>query len=126
MKYKISLSEDKTFLRVRVFETINGKMEREFARNAIKIAKEHKIDNFLVDVRGTSNIANSIEHYLLGYEDINKFGLNRNSKIAILADANDLSQNFIETIISNAGYRCRVFSYEDAALKWLETIGINH
>ena len=126
MKYKIALSEDETYVRVQVFETINGNMEREFAGNAIKIAKQRKINKFLVDVRGTPNIANSIEHYLLGYEDMNRFGLNRKTKIAILADTNDLSHNFIETVIINAGYRCRVFPDEDAALEWLGPIGGTH
>ncbi|MFC1812895.1 hypothetical protein ACFL03_09395 [Thermodesulfobacteriota bacterium] len=119
MRYKISLSENGTYVRIRVFEAITGEIEKEFAEIAIKDAKQRKISKFLVDVRGTLNIASSLEQYLFGYEDMNQFGLDRGSRIAVLADANDKSHNFIETIFVNAGYHCRIFTDEDAASKWL-------
>jgi len=119
MKYKISLSDDRTYVRIRVLRAITGKMEREFAENAIQDAKQRKIRKFLVDVRGTPNIASSFEHYSLAYEDMNKFGLDKDSRIAVLADANDKSHDFIETVFVNAGYHCHIFSEEDTALKWL-------
>lgn len=119
MKYKISLSEDGTYIRIRVIEAITGEVEKDFAENAIKEAKQHKISRFLVDVRGILNIASSLEQYLLGYEDMKQFGLDRGSRIAVIADANDKSHKFIETVFVNAGYRCRIFPDEDIALKWL-------
>ena len=103
MKYKISLSKDKAYVRIRVFEAFNGKTEKEFAENAIKDAKQHKINKFLVDVRGTPNIASSLEKYLLAYVDMDQFGLYRGSRIAILADENDESHNLVETVFINAG-----------------------
>ncbi len=50
--------------------------------------------------------------------DVKLFGLNRNSRIAILVDLNDKSHNFIETVLRNAGYNCRIFFNEDAVVKW--------
>jgi hypothetical protein len=119
MNYKISLSEDETYIRIRVLEAITGEMEREFAERAIKDAKQWSTKLFLVDVRGTPNISGSLEKYLLGYKDMHQFGLDRSSKIAILADKIDKSHDFIETVFVNAGYLCRIFSNEDDALKWL-------
>ena len=119
MKYKISVSEDGTYISIRVLETITGEIEKEFAKFAIKEAKQRKIRKFLVDVRGTRNIANSSEQYLLGYEDMKQFDLDKHSRIAVLVDENDNSHNFIETIMFNAGYLCSIFIDEDAALEWL-------
>ena len=120
MNYEISLSEDGTYIRLRIFEAVNGEMERKLAENVIKEAKQHKINNYLIDVRGTPNIANVVEQYRFGYEDMKRFGLDLDSSIAILADANDTSHNFIETVFVNAGYNCRIFADEGAALKWFE------
>jgi hypothetical protein len=119
MKYKIAISKDGTYIRIRVFEAITGEMERNFAQNAIKDARRWKTNKFLVDVRGTLNITSSLEKYLFGYKDMNQFGLDRVSGIAVLADANDKSHDFIETVFLNAGYQCRIFPNEEAALKWL-------
>jgi hypothetical protein len=119
MKYKISISEGGTYIRIRVFEAITGEMERNFAQNAIKDAKNVKVNKFLVDVRSSPNIASSLEKYFFGYRDMHQFGLDRGSRIAVLADANDKSHDFIETVFLNAGYQCRIFPDEDAALKWL-------
>ena len=120
MKYEISLSEDGSYVRIRVFEVITGDVEREFAEEAIKEAKQHGIAKFLVDVRGTSNVAATFEQFLFGYKDMNQFALDRSSMIAVLVDAGDKSHDFIETVMLNAGYNCRLFPDEDSALKWLE------
>jgi hypothetical protein len=120
MKYAISLSEDGKHIRIRVFEAITGDMEREFAANAIEEARRHGLRKFLVDVRGTSNVAATLEQFTLGHKDMDEFALDRSSRIAILADAADRSHDFIETVFLNAGFDCRLFSTEDAALKWLE------
>lgn len=119
MKYKISLSEDGTYIRIRVFEVVTGDMEREFAEKAIKEAKQLGINNYLVDVRGTQNIAAIFEQFLFAYKDMDRFALEKSSRIAILADIGDNSHGLVETVFQNAGYNCRIFSDEDSALKWL-------
>ena len=119
MNYKISLSEDGTFIRIRVYVAINGETEKEFAGKAITEAKQRNINRFLVDVRGVRNVAKSFQQYLFGYEDIDRLGLSQSSKIAVLADETDRTHDFIETVLVNAGYDCRLFSDEKAALDWL-------
>ncbi|MFC1764154.1 hypothetical protein ACFL6U_19030 [Planctomycetota bacterium] len=119
MKYTISLSEDGTYVRIRVSETITGEGEKDFAQNAIKDAKAHRINKFLVDVRGAPNKASSLEQYRFGHEDVKQFGLDRGARIAVLADTDDQSHDFIETVFVNAGYCCRLFQAEDLAVEWL-------
>jgi hypothetical protein len=119
MKYELSLSEDRTYVRVRVLKPITEALEREFAQNAIKDAKRLDIAKFLVDVRGIPNVASSFEQCLFGYKAMNQFGLGRNARIAVVVDADDKSHDFIETTLVNAGYRCRLFPDADSALQWL-------
>ena len=119
MAYIISVSEDGTYVRIRVLGAITGDAEKEFAEKAIKEAKQHGIKKFLVDVGGTQNIAAIFEQFLFAYKDMNHLALEKSSRIAILADPGDRSHDLIETVLRNAGYDCRLFSDEDSALKWL-------
>ena len=119
MGYIISVSEDKTYVRIRAFGVITGESEKEFAEKAIKAAKQHGIKGFLVDVRGTQNIAAIFEQFLFAYKDMNHLALEKSSRIAILADPGDRSHDLIKTVLRNAGYDCQLFSGEDSALKWL-------
>jgi hypothetical protein len=119
MEYEISLSEDRTYVRIRVFKAITGELEKEFAGNAIRDAKERQIHKYLVDVRGTPNIATSSEQYFFGHKEMDQLGLDRGSRIAVLVDAEDSSHDFVETVFVNAGFACRIFRDNDAALKWL-------
>ena len=119
MRYNIILSDDGTYLRVQALETITGKLAREFAKKAIEEAKKQNIKRFLVDVQGIKNVSGTEEKYDFGYEDMDLFGLDKLSKIAILASSGDQSHNFIATSLSNAGYRCSLFADEALAMKWL-------
>jgi hypothetical protein len=94
-------------------------MEKEFAEKAISIAKQHNMSKFLVDVRGTQNVASTLEQYIFGYQNMLQFGLPKDSDISILANADNESHSFIETLLINAGYHCRLFRDEEAALEWL-------
>lgn len=117
MKYKITFNG--IYLRVQAFKTITGGLAREFAKKAIEEAKKQKVNKFLIDVRGAQNISSTMKKYTFGHKDMDLFGLDRLSKIAIVANSGDQSHNFIATIMSNAGYRCNMFADEAAALKWL-------
>ncbi len=120
MKYEIMLSEDKTYLRVRVFDTINEKLSKEFAGEAIKEAKQLNIKKFFIDVRGSRNTSGTFHQYLFGHKDLSRLGLEKLSKIAILTDEDDKSHDFIETVMCNAGYKCHLFQSERSVLEWFE------
>lgn len=120
MKYEISLSDDGNYLEIRLFQFITGDLEREFAERAIRDANKHKVSRFLVDVRGTPNIASFVDQYFFGHREMAQFGLDKSSRIAILTGDDDHTHHFIETVLVNAGYRCRSFRSRDAAVDWLE------
>ena len=120
MKYEISISKSETYVKVKVNETISAEMARDFAEEAIKKANQHNIKKFLIDVRGTRNVAGHLENYLFAYENVNRFGLDRNSRIGVIVSPGDKSHDFVETVLMNAGYNCCLFLEEYSAIEWLE------
>jgi hypothetical protein len=120
MKYEISMSGSRRYIKVRVDEVINAELEREFSYKTIQEAKKHNIKNFLVDVRNVSNVAGNLENYVFAYKNMRQFGLEKDSKIAVLVNPDDKSHDFIETVFRNAGYSCVIFTDEKTAIDWLE------
>jgi hypothetical protein len=94
-------------------------MARVFTEDAIKMLKQSNTNRLLVDVRSSPSVQSSVEQYLLATRDVNQFGLDRNSRIAVLVKPGDRSHDFVETVFRNAGYRFRLFHDEDSALEWL-------
>lgn len=119
MQYKISLSEDGTYIRVQVFEPVTAKMLGELADKAIALARQHRILKHLVDVRQVSNVSSPVEQYQLAHEDAKQMALDPLSRIAVLVNPQDPSHDFMETVLQNAWYNCRLFADEKTALKWL-------
>lgn len=119
MEYKISLSEDGKYVRIRIFETVTDDMGRRLAAKAIHEAKQSKITKYLVDVRQVSNISDILEHYLFADKDIYGRTLDIFSRIAVVLKAEDNTHAFIESVFLNAGYCCRLFLDEGTALRWL-------
>ena len=119
MDYDLTVSDDGTYLEIRVFRPITGEMARRFAGDAIKEGHKRDIRRFLVDARGNRNVSSVIEQYRLGNEDMAQFELHRLSKIAVVVDEGDTSHDFVETVFRNAGYACSMFSDKFAALGWL-------
>lgn len=119
MKYEISISEDKTFVRIRVFGSITDEMNKEFAEKAILTARENNLLNHLVDVRQAQHVSSTFDQYQFAYKDMEQMLLDKKSSIAVLARADDQSHNFIETVFRNAGYNCKLFIDEETAINWL-------
>ena len=119
MNFSILFPEGADFVSIIAHDKLDGNTQRELAQNAIELANSRGIRKFLVDVQGVKNTAATFEQYQLGYKDMEKFFLDRRSKIAICADANDNSHDFIETVFKNAGYQCHLFNNEADAINWL-------
>lgn len=120
MKFEVELSDDGTHVRIRVFTPITEELTREFTAAAIGLANQHGILKYLVDVRRAKNISSTISQYQMGYEDLAKVSFSRKSMIAVVYRAGDTSHNFVETVMANAGFNCKLFEEDDAAaLKWL-------
>ncbi len=118
MKYEISVSEDRTYIKVTVYGDITAELQKEFAGNAIRKSQEHNIINFLVDVSQVINTASVLDNYRFAHGDMMRFGQPRAAKIAVLVAPHDSSHNFVETVFKNAGYNFRLFKEKGEALAW--------
>lgn len=123
MEFTLSISEKQNCVIVQVHQSITQDMVQRFAKEAIELANRHGLRQTLVDVRGVANLASAIANYKFAYQDVKRFGLGRDMRIAILADPDDSSHAFVETLFRNAGYECRLFVEKDAALAWLDRSG---
>ena len=119
MNYEVTLSAAEELVRITVHEPITAELQQAFAFEAITLATKHGIRRYLADVRHAPNVAGTYDQFVLADEDLKRFELAGNSKIAILVRAQDLSHDFIELAFRNSGYECRKFLDEEEALEWL-------
>ena len=120
MDYQIEPSKENGFVKIKVYKSITADLEKFFAKEAIDVACRNRLLNYYVDVRGVPNVANTLDQYRLAYENMNNFGLDGKSKIAVVHSQNDHSHDFIETVFRNAGYNCKLFTNEGEAYDWLK------
>ncbi|MFH1851544.1 MAG: hypothetical protein ABIA75_04300 [Candidatus Neomarinimicrobiota bacterium] len=106
-------------IRIDVSTPISYTVQREFAREAIRLAQQNNLTRYLVDVTRVFNQASFAELYNFAYSDMKILDLDKTTRVAILTAPDDISHNFIETVFLNAGYNCQRFTEEAAALDWL-------
>lgn len=119
MAFSISLSEDGTYICIVASGDITLETARNFAGQAIAQGKRLNVGCYLVDVRAGKNISTTTQKYLFAYEDMSRMGFSRSDCVAVLVRQGDTSHDFIETVFQNAGYKCRIFNEEDAAVGWI-------
>ena len=121
MKYIISTSENNTYLHILVNEAVTAELLNDFISEAGNKSIEYGIDNFLFDLRLSPNQTNPSTHYEFVYKRSKELGFKPVSKHALLVDSKDIDDyGFVETVLLNAGYRCKMFTDKSAAIKWLE------
>ena len=119
MDYEVSLSEDKTYINVRIFVPSTLELRCEYLKKMADLANTNSVNRFLVDVRNAPSTTNIIEDYQTAYEVANTAGLKYGARIAALVSTDDASRQFVETAATNAGYSVAQFSDENEALEWL-------
>lgn len=102
-----------------VHSDTDADMALELTRAAVADAGAADVRGFLVDLRGTRNVASALSDYELANSGFKGLGVQRHQRVALLVDVADRSRDFFETLASNAGYILRVFADEEAARQWL-------
>lgn len=120
MDYEVSVATSRKYILCKVRVPITRELAIEFSIEMDALSHEHDIGRFLTDARGAPNVSNNLENRNFAYEDMKEMDLQRNVRAAILADPQNRSHDFVETVTRNAGYRVRVFHDEKAAISWLE------
>jgi hypothetical protein len=119
MKYNVEVSADGKRVEVKVCTSVTADLERSLAEEAVTLAKSRDIWQYFVDVSGVPNFAAPFDQYRLAYQDMARLGLGRRSRFAVVHSPGDQSHDFIETVMRNAGYQCRLFEDRLSALNWL-------
>jgi hypothetical protein len=84
-----------------------------------RFAEAHAARGILFDVRQVRCGASVAQIYQLAYRDSAMHGFSLDWRYAFLATVGDTSQDFLETVYTNAGYDARLFIDEAAARAWL-------
>ena len=120
MDYSIKLSDDGKYVVTTVYSPVTAELENEFSSDSLKMCFKTAVYKILVDVSRVRNTASNIDNYLLAYENLAKIKNSKNVRLAVLVKPGDHSHDFIETVVTNAGHTCRLFSDKDNAIEWLD------
>jgi len=116
--YTVQLGSNRKYVETKVHIRVTEKLALESQTKANKLAAQHNLKRFLVDVRGISTQTGAVGDITVA-EELRKTGLPLSSKIAILASSNDRQHDFIETASYNRGIILRVFKDDKTAKAWL-------
>ena len=117
--FQLEIDKSRKFVRVIVEGDVTTESAREFTMAATEFGKKEGIELYLVDGRNSRNVLSTTDNYYYAYREMSTMPLNRTARTAILADKDDSSHDFVETVSQNAGYNVRVFKDEQQAVAWL-------
>ena len=120
MDYTLDLDESEGIVLVRVLSDTTEALAAAISTSAIALAKGKSIRGYLLDMRGTRDVAPVFADYDLAYNGLAAAGFDSRHWLAMLLDENDDSRSFFETLASNAGIRLGVFRVEEEACAWLQ------
>lgn len=116
----LAFDEQEPFVRLTVHKDISLEIAKLMSQSAVQGCQKYGVNACLADVRGVRNRANPLDNYRFAYEEAQRLGIGRNMHIAVITSADDSSHEFIETVMSNAGFSMQMFTDEDAATQWLK------
>jgi len=120
MSYKIDISKNKKYFRIKVDGEVSVKLAAEWSIELMKLSQSHGIQRYLFDTRTARNISSMVQNYDFAYRDSDELQLDRSARSAILAAEEDTSHHFVVTTMRNAGFNVQLFTNEASAIAWLE------
>jgi len=127
-EYENDLSDDKTFLIVRLREPVTYKVAKAFTDDTVELAARLGIKKFLIDARGFGCELSSLQAYLFAQDflqahlfaqKLENMGRMRFHKLALVVNQTDDTYAFLETITRNRGINTRIFIDYNDAVAWL-------
>lgn len=121
MSYSISISDDKTYIIIKVKGEITGENAMNYNTESHALGRKLGISRYLVDVTEARNVDSVSRNFDFAYHDMqNRDDIDRSAHVATLVSPGDHSHDFIETVAQNAGLSVRLFTDKDAAVKYLK------
>lgn len=120
MDFTLDLDDSAGIVEVRVLADTTEALATAITMSATALAKGKMIRGYLLDMRGTRDVAPIFADYDLAYNGLVSAGFDTRHWIAMLLDDSDDSRSFFETLAGNAGIRLGVFRIEAEARAWLQ------
>ncbi len=108
MAYTIEHQPDRNLVVVRHEGNLNREVLSSYGAEALKLATQHNCHKLLID-ETRSVIAEETIHIFEFVTDLEKLGLQRVDKVAVLIARDIAGHLFFETIARNRGYNLRYF-----------------
>lgn len=119
MSLEITISDNGKYIIGKVDVPLTLDIAQQLAKEYVKIIKTTGIKKILNDVRSAPDTMGAIQGYEYAYSDVKLIELPKDIRAAIVADPDDTSHYFQETVACNAGYLVKVFHSYDDAVNWL-------
>ena len=116
MPYTICTSDKTDFILISLHSNFDKSIAQEFNRKATTLARDRNLYKFLVDIRGCRSLSTLGDKYR--YVQEKKLG-ETHWQSALLVDQIDLSIEFLESSMVEAGYNYKAFTCEKEARNWL-------
>lgn len=118
--YSVEVHADGSFLVVRSFSRpVTLDIAVAFTQRFTALGEQHDIRHCLIDVRGTYDDSSILDKFNFAYTQASEAGLSPTWRVAVLRRPDDHSADFIETVMTNAGYVFKLFDDQIEALEWL-------
>jgi hypothetical protein len=122
MSFKVSLSDDSTFIVMEVTGEVTRENAMQYNLEAHKLGKKHGLSKYLVDFTKARNTETVINNYKFAYEDMKHTpGIDILAIVAVIVEAEDHSHDFIETVARNSGLNITLFRDKEKALEFLRS-----
>lgn len=121
--YDLEVHADGSFVVVRSFRApITLDIAVSFTAAFTRLGDEQGLRRCLIDIRPVYDDSSILDKFDYAYRKASDAGLDQKWRVAVLKRAEDHSPDFIETVMTNAGYDFRLFDDQVAALEWLEIL----
>jgi hypothetical protein len=121
MPYSIKISEDNTFIIVKVEGQINSRSTMEFSIAAHRMGRERGIKLLLIDLTDSRNDQSVDENYDLISQDIDESQeIDRRVRVALYVSPDDHSHDFGESVARSNGHNVRLFRKLEDAMTFLK------
>ena len=120
MSSTINLSEDGTYIFVKVHGEINRQLAMQQNLEAHALGAKLNIHLYLVDLLESQNTDSVVQNYNFAYQDMKmEPGIDRFARVAMIVRPDDHSHDFVEVVLRNAGQNVRIFTDRAAAMDYL-------
>jgi len=110
MNYTMEPSADGLHIVVKVHGDITRRDALQLNLEAHALGRQLGTDCYLIDVTEARNVDPATEIYGFAYSDmVNANGIDRSAFIAVVANPDDHSHDFAETVCGNAGFHVTIF-----------------